>query len=216
MKGIKKTFGIVSLAILLSLSCSSCNVLANESTSIEESIPSESSSSQENLSSEKPQVVEYDFTIEKVIALASTATKDTVIAIDEDDDDWSFCYTPIGTSTMWRFEGSENIVWEGVQELAFWVYNPSDVHDYHFNVFMESVEEPQLVRVDRETLERTRCATAGGWTKIVVGGTAAKRAYDEGRIYLGITFSHPDNGGKDSEQWNNAQLYFDGFEFIRK
>ncbi len=210
MKGVKKTFTSFALVLLCLFACSSCGMLSGESGTNEES-----DSLANNSSSGTTQRSEYEFTLEKVIALASTATADTEIALEEGDG-WSFCYTPIGTSTMWRFEGSENIVWEGVQELAFWVYNPSDEYDYYFNVFMESVEEPQLVRVDRETLERTRCALAGGWTQIVVSGEAAKRAYNEGRIYLGITFSHPDNGGKESEQWNNAQLYFDGFEFIRK
>lgn len=195
---------------------SSVEEVSSKSESKEESESEEESESDSSV--EETPIEEYTFDFEKAKGCSVSITKNTDEEyLVDDGDDWSFSYKPTGTWTFWKFEGSNEIVWEGVKELRFYVYNPNYEYDYVFKLFMA---ETMALQHNVDVLEKfgTTCkAEAGGWTEIVVSGEAAKRVFDTGKQYFGMSCDYTANGGtKDSEQWQQIQLYFDGFEFIRE
>lgn len=207
MKGLKK-WTCVALSCLTALTATgltACNALMGGSNSSDSS--SSTSSEVRN---------PYAFLFENAIGLSVQITKATEEEyILDDGDDWSFSYKPIGTWTFWRFKDSNKIEWSKLKELKFSVYNPNYEYDYTFTVSLsETLDLSHDVR--SEKFGSVYKAMAGEWTEFSISGEAAQKVFEKGYTYLSMAMSYPTNGGAGSEQWSQAQLYFDGFELIYK
>ena len=139
-----------------------------------------------------------------------------------DENGWSLKYDKNGSSTMFKFQKSNQIDWEKVQEFSFWVYNPNIEYDYTFQVGLSKTDAASFG--DSQYIGKKTRATYE-WTHVSFSNSDIVAATKTGHQYLTFSFFHYDNGGyldlnedgkkeTPSEQWLQLELYFDDFRII--